>query len=417
MNKNKTLLFLLVTLMNTMMSAQTGTSSPYSRFGLGELNTNDCAKYNALGGSAAYYNALSINPYNPATYTAFKPNSFLFSTGGLHKTVKMQTNDKEQITNNSVLSHLVFGFPVSKKIGVSIGMIPYSSAGYMLNYRDEQNNADMIYSGDGGLSKMYFGGAYKITNSLSLGMNASYLFGGLNRQKKAEFDDVSIFNSRSVSRINLKGYYYSVGMIYIKELKENMQFTIGIRANNKANISANRTILTESFEYSSIFEVVKDTAVNSTESGVVIMPQQLAVGGSLDIEKKWLLSANYSTQNWSDYRLFEATDSLQNSMSFSAGVQYTPDYNAVTKLHKRMHYRLGMTYGKTPLHIFGTQLKERSISIGMGIPLKKTRTMYDVSITMGERGTTDNNLIKEQFVLFGLSISYEGIWFVKQKYD
>jgi len=58
-----------------------------------------------------------------------------------------------------------------------------------------------------------------------------------------------------------------------------------------------------------------------------------------------------------------------------------------------------------------------SISFGFGIPVKKSRTKYDVAVTLGQRGTTDNNLIKEQFVKFGLSVSYDGIWFVKRKYD
>jgi len=40
-----------------------------------------------------------------------------------------------------------------------------------------------------------------------------------------------------------------------------------------------------------------------------------------------------------------------------------------------------------------------------------------LSVTLGERGTTENNLLKEQFIKFGLSVSYDGIWFVKRKYD
>jgi len=58
-----------------------------------------------------------------------------------------------------------------------------------------------------------------------------------------------------------------------------------------------------------------------------------------------------------------------------------------------------------------------SVSFGFGIPVKKSRTKYDVSFTLGQRGTTDNSLLKEQFVKFGLSVSYDGIWFVKRKYD
>ena len=34
-----------------------------------------------------------------------------------------------------------------------------------------------------GLSKIYFGGAYKVNSNFSIGINASYVFGGLNRRK------------------------------------------------------------------------------------------------------------------------------------------------------------------------------------------------------------------------------------------
>ena len=38
-------------------------------------------------------------------------------------------------------------------------------------------------------------------------------------------------------------------------------------------------------------------------------------------------------------------------------------------------------------------------------------------LVIGERGTLENNLLKEQFIKFGLSISYDSIWFLKRQYD
>jgi hypothetical protein len=122
-------------------------------------------------------------------------------------------------------------------------------------------------------------------------------------------------------------------------------------------------------------------------------------------------------QNWEDYSLFDEGDDLNNSMRISAGLQYTPEFNSVTKYYKRMQYRLGGAYSNTPLTLNDTQLKEMSVSFGFGIPIRTSRTKYDISLTVGQRGTTDNNLIKEQFVRVGLSVSYDGIWFVKRKYD
>ena len=402
----------------SQLEAQISTSSPYSRFGLGELQQNILPEFNAFGGaSTALSNPKSVNPSNPASYSSFAPNSFLLATGGWHQTTKMQNATAEQIVNNNAFSHLILGFPLSRKLGASIGMIPFSSTGYEINVRNIESNADMNYYGDGGLSKIYFGGAYEPFNGFSVGINASYLFGGLNRRKQLVFDDETFFNSRSNSKINLKGYYYELGLLYKKAVNVNNEFSIGFTANNNSSIRAKKTELVESFEFSGVFEVPKDTFVNSTQWGDVILPQYISTGISYNKNKKWLFVADYSMQNWADYTMFDESDNLANSMTICGGMQYTPEYNSITKYYKRMDYRMGASFSNTPLQFQDNQLKEMSVSFGFGIPVKKSGTKYDFSCTLGQRGTTDDNLIKEQFVRLGLSVSYDGIWFVKRKYD
>jgi hypothetical protein len=402
----------------SQLEAQIATSSPYSRFGLGELQQNIFPEFNAFGGaSTALSSSNSINASNPATYTSFAPNSFLLSTGGWHQTAKMQNETAEQIANNNAFSHLVLGFPLGRKIGASFGMIPFSSTGYEINTHDTEYNADINYYGDGGISKIYFGGSYEPFSGFSFGINASYLFGGINRRKQLVYDDESFLSSRSNSKITLKGYYYQLGLLYKKVLNENDEFLLGLTANNSSSIRAKKNKLVESFEYSGFFEIPKDTFVNSTEWGSVTLPQYISAGISYNKDKKWLFLADYSMQNWADYSMFNESDNLANSMKICGGMQYTPEYNSITKYYKRMDYRIGASYCNTPLQFEDNQLKEMSVSFGFGMPVRKSRTKYDFSCTLGQRGTTEDNLIKEQFVRLGLSVSYDGIWFVKRKYD
>ena len=416
MNKLKKLVVVLFVFCGLSAFAQLGTSSPYSRFGLGDLQGNAFPVYNALGGGVtALSSSNSVNPSNPASYTSFRANSFLFSTGGMHKTTQLQNSTDKQVVNNSAFSHLTIAFPISSKLGASFGMLPFSDIGYTLNARDTVVNADMIYTGDGGLSKVYFGGAYEPFKGFSLGINASYLFGGLNRRKKLDYDDESFFDSRSNSSINLKGYYYELGLLYKKELANEKELSFGLTANNNSTLRAKRTNIVETISGEN--EIVKDTASNVVEWGEVTLPNYISTGLMYRDGEKWLLIADYSMQNWADYTLLGESDDLSNSMRLSGGLQYTPEFNSVTKYYKRMQYRLGAAYSNTPLTLNDTQLKEMSVSFGFGIPVKKSRTKYDVSLTLGQRGTTDNSLIKEQFVKFGLSVSYDGIWFVKRKYD
>ncbi|MEZ7929232.1 MAG: aromatic hydrocarbon degradation protein, partial [Flavobacteriales bacterium] len=116
MNKLKKLVVVLFVFCGLSAFAQLGTSSPYSRFGLGDLQGNAFPVYNALGGGVtALSSSNSVNPSNPASYTSFRANSFLFSTGGMHKTTQLQNSTDKQVVNNSAFSHLTIAFPISSK--------------------------------------------------------------------------------------------------------------------------------------------------------------------------------------------------------------------------------------------------------------------------------------------------------------
>ena len=80
MNKLKNVAVIFSIIFSTTAFAQSGTSSPYSRFGLGDLQENTFPEYNALGGGVtAISSENNVNYSNPATYTSFKSKSFLFS--------------------------------------------------------------------------------------------------------------------------------------------------------------------------------------------------------------------------------------------------------------------------------------------------------------------------------------------------
>ena len=414
---NKIFILLFFIFISESLIAQQS-SSPYSRFGLGDLKSQFSPVFNSLGGGGfAINDSKVINPFSPATYSSFESNSFLFSTGLNNELVNIESNDESQTLNNLSLSHITFGFPLTNKIGSSFGIIPYSSVGYSMQSRDENYNADMLYNGDGGISKVYAGGSLELHKNLSVGANASYLFGGLNRRKKLEFDDETIFNSRSNSQINVKGLFYEVGAIFSKQLEgDKSSVSIAFNTSNTSEIKAKRSNLVETFEYSGEYEIVKDTFVNSVVKGDMILPRYTNFGLSYTRDK-WLFVFDYSTQNWSEYELLGESDSLVNSKRISGGFQFTPDISSVNQFYKRCHYRLGIALNTTPLQINNTQLEDKSISFGLGIPIKKNRSTYDLSIIFGQRGTTNNNLLKENYVKIGLNMSFEGIWFVKQKYN
>jgi hypothetical protein len=93
------------------------------------------------------------------------------------------------------------------------------------------------------------------------------------------------------------------------------------------------------------------------------------------------------------------------------------------KFHRIMTYRLGLRYADTYLNLYDTQIKQYGISFGLGIPLVQTFSFsqLNVGFEFGKRGTTENNLLQENYLAFQVGFTimphkYDG-WFYKRKYD
>jgi hypothetical protein len=160
---------------------------------------------------------------------------------------------------------------------------------------------------------------------------------------------------------------------------------------------------------------------SSTLDGKIRMPKSIGGGFALEKDDKWLVAADVYWQNWAKLNMFGRNDSLKNSLRASLGIQITPNATDYNNYFKRVKYRFGVSYNNTYLQLNGKQLSDFGISFGAGFPVRKSQTdiskgMVNVGIQIGKRGTTDLNLIKEDYVRFTLSMSIYDFWFRKQKY-
>ena len=425
MNKLKYTFLLFFTFSSGIIFSQISTNSPYSRFGLGNLNNSSSADQLGMGGSSVVYNNPDvINFNNPATYSSFKAKSFLFTTSLNSSASRFTTSNNIQYENNTSFSKIALGFPVNQYISVSSGLLPFSNVGYQLDYNDTENFLEDTVSissiGNGGLSKYYLGASVKLHKTLSVGVNASYLFGGLSRNKTADFNNSSIFNVSSVNRTNITGVSFETGLLFNTDLSEDNNISFGLTYNHNANLNARRTLLGTTYELNNSLLVIKDTFQNEVENGTIVLPSKLSAG-MMYTSEKWLVLANYSSQNWSDYSLTFGEeieeDNLENSVCVSSGLQYTPEFNSVTKYWKRINYRMGARYDKTYLSLKDLQLTEKSLSFGLGLPVKRSNSFYNIGMEVGKQGTTQDKLIQERFVRFTFGVTFKGLWFVKRKYD
>ena len=98
-------------------------------------------------------------------------------------------------------------------------------------------------------------------------------------------------------------------------------------------------------------------------------------------------------------------------------MEYVPDKKAINKYYKMIRYRLGINMSNTYLNVKNEQLSEKSITLGFGLPLKKSGSLLNLSAEIGQLGTLNNDLIRESFVRFKIGFIFSDIWFVKRKYN
>lgn len=408
-----------------MVSAQTGASSPYSNFGIGDLQTVSNSRTSAMGGvGIALRGAYNINPSNPASYTSFDSLSFIVegSMFGNFSTIKTTTASQEAA--NAGLSHLYLGFPVTKWYRVSVGMAPYSSVGYRIKNLEADpimGHALRIYQGNGGLNQYYFGNGFKLGKNFSIGLNIFYLSGKLERIRMLNFpDSVYTLNTRVTNTTSVGDLCMNLGVQYHPTLKNNDRMVIGAVYSHGREMSATAEELIETLfgGIDNTSEYSKDTLSYDPDlKGTLKMPMSLGLGFSYERPEKFTFSIEGSYTAWSDYRYFGKTDSLRNAFRMAAGLEFIPDNRSITGYWKKVKYRLGARYGQSYLKINEQGIDEYAISFGFGLPLRRLATTISLGAEIGGRGTTDKNLIKDNFFRFTLGISITERWFIIPKYD
>ena len=398
------------------LSAQNESNSPYSRFGLGDLQSFSSATQSAMGGvGIASYDPLTINVSNPASYSSVFAQRFTMQTGGIHTTKLLQTNTQNQIVNSTNFNYLMFSFPLSKFWGTSLGLLPYSEKSFSFSDVSIDPSADLLFEGNGGITRIYFGNSVNINKNLSIGANLNYLFGNLNSSRKVLFDDVSVFNTKINEDVNINGYYFDFGFIYKGKLGK-WNSVLGFTINNENEISAEKTSLIETFRSGGEFELIEDTISFDQQSGSLELPTSMGFGLALSNEQ-WKIMADYKSDNWEEYNLFGVNDDLENSSRLALGFEFVPDKKSINRYYKMIRYRLGIYSYKTYLNLKNQQLDEKAITLGFGLPLKRSGSLVNLSAELGQMGTTDDSLIQETFARFKIGFIFSDIWFMKRKYD
>jgi len=273
MYKNKvTLLVLSLVILTQFAISQNNTNSPYTRFGYGDVSDASSGEQRAMGGvGLGERSSYTINSTNPASYSSVDSTSFMFNIGSSALWSRFSNPTGQKNTFNANLEYLTMRFPLSKWLGFSAGMLPYSFTGYdfsstdtLYTNPDNANNVDTVtttqnFSGTGGFSQVYAGLSAKMFNHLSIGVNAYYMFGSINNYRNVSFSETTGFTATTqLNVIKANDFRFRYGLQLYNTFAKKHDVTLGLIYEQKKRLQGNFSqitsgVLTDTVDYDKDF--------------------------------------------------------------------------------------------------------------------------------------------------------------------
>lgn len=435
-------------MMSLSLNAQSGANSPYSRFGIGDLSDNNFMFSRQMGGmGASYADAYYINTVNPASHAFLK--SAAFDVGLFARKSNLSEGGQTVSQWSGNLEYLSLGFPLTNPIneviegkrsdyhvGMAFSLMPHSTVSY--NVFAEETNPEF---GDYTLNYVGSGGSYKVLwgNGISykdfaFGVNLGYLFGNIEYQQNAFFDDLlgAYFNN-FLTDYTMKGLLWNVGAMYNgilnkKELESNngakvKKLSIGIHANSNTGFNTNANVNLIS-TLSAGTATVSDTTQVINQEGSGTLPGEIGLGAFYHHGGLRGIGFNYTTSLWSNYRNDAETigngvaQELENTFKVNVGGYFRPSNKTYAGYFKKVSYRYGVYYNTDPRSQGGESIKSYGMTFGFGLPFVYQRKIShaNIGVDFGKRGS--GTAVEENYFQINFGFTYnDDEWFLKRRYN
>jgi len=394
---------MLMTLVPRTASSQI-TTSPYSIFGMGILEGNASGLSRAMGGTnIAFLSHRAINYGNPASYDGLDSLLTIFEIGVFSKYTMFNTIRDNQTLLNANFRYMAMGFRVAPWLSTSFGFTPYSSVGYNINSTAFLEGTTIEYPktfiGKGGVNRVYVGGAVNFIKNLSLGMNASYLFGDITHIESADTYEFALEDVTYMSN-----FAFNYGLNYQVDMKD-MKYNIGLTYSDGKKLNT-RNVTTIETKYEK--EVLKSRKYRYS------IPR--TIGAGLSVRKDFFTAGvDYEWSNWEEVEFASNYLHTRNSNRYSAGVEF-PSQGLRKGSGRMVMFRFGGEFRESYMVIKGIPIDYRAVTMGVGIPLKGIVSVLNTTLEFGQNGTTKRDLFRENFVTLSLDLSLRDQWFMKRKY-
>lgn len=400
------------------------TSSPYSRYGLGDLHSYSYGRSTAMGGAgiASRFNK-QINLANPASYSAIDSLGFMFEFGMDGRTSTFKNDLGTSHTNDFNFQYFAMNFKVSDRSGAVLGLVPFTDVGYNVTVDDELDNVGAVrtnYYGAGTISKAFIGFAVEPLRNLSIGANLNYAFGMLNRNSEVYFlDGTGYYQIQQYRNLRVSDFSFNFGVQGTIPMGMGRKLIVGAVFENNPTYNARYSNITQK-NLSVGSSLDQDTLFYQEEKdkGSIEFPFSYGFGISYVKENKLEINADYFHQDWGDAKFFgEKSAFLTDLNKFAVGGEWIPDKFSIRSYISRVAYRFGLSYEQTYLIFNGQHINDFGISFGVGLPIYRSSSTINVAAVFGKRGTQENNLVLENYARINVSVNLYDLWFIKRTFD
>lgn len=423
----------LLTALTLTAAAQSGTNSPYSQYGLGVMSDQTSGfnrGMNGLGIGAREHN--QINYLNPASYSALDSLTFIFDIGVSGQLTNFKEGSTKVNARNADFEYAVAGFRAFKHVGVSFGIIPFTNIGYDYS-TTEYINTELTeyytntYSADaGGLHQIYFGVGWRPIKYVSIGINASYLWGEYERSIVNDYSDSWVNSLSKYYTAEITSYKLDFGLQLILPLNRSNRVTLGATYSPGHKLGADPECLVISTNSSTS---VSDTTSYSISNGLEI-PDMMAFGFMWEHKNRLRIGVDYSLQKWGKtstpeyvvvnevpyYRLND--DFYEDRHKWTVGGEYCKNEYS-RKFIDRVRFRAGASYATSYYKINGADgPDEISVSAGFGVPIVNNynnRSILNVSVQWARQSA--KNMITENTFRINIGITFNERWFNKWRVE
>ncbi len=412
---------LLFTILSTLAIAQNNTNSPYTRYGYGQLSDHNSIKSKAMGGTGfALRDGLQINLLNPASYSEIDSLTLLFEGGITLQNANFSNGTTKLNAKNSSFDYVAMQLRLHPKLGLTMGLSPYSHVGYNLSSISTGSDVttnQTIHSGDGGLQQVFVGLGFKVLKNLSIGANAYYLWGDITRRTDLIFSSSDNYGYYEANFLSVSDFKFDLGAQYTHRLSKRNSINVGVIYSPRKSLSNEASQVTSMTNNGSSFDsAIKDIDAEFSVPSIY--------GGGVayihDGKKQLTLTLDYSLEKWSKEKYMDDANAFNDKHKLAFGLEFLPSYTG-RSYFSAIKYRLGAYYSKPYYKIklnntsgYGNT-KEYGVSAGLSLPMIRSKSIVSLTAQYVKLDGVGANLLDENYLRFSIGITFNERWFFKRK--